>query len=65
MVILRATKKKVKEEIEEKLWTVPQVMAGSGVQVGGLERPGMYHLVNILLFCRSTTEPAEEQNNDK
>ena len=36
-----AKKKKVESKKPKKSWTVPQVLGGGVVQVGGPERPGM------------------------
>ena len=42
MMMLCPTKKKKEKNKSKRSWTLPQVIEGGGVQVGGLGRPGMY-----------------------
>ena len=43
MMTIRATTRKRRRKESKNSWTVPRLMEGGGVKVGGLERPGVYH----------------------
>ena len=58
-VVFPKKKVKVKGEIKKKNWTVPQVLEGGGVQLGGLERPGMCQPSSLEKETKISSSTAE------